>query len=149
VLTVSDSVHGGTRKDDSGAAVVATLQNNGFAVLDRRVCPDGLDEVVAALIQLCSGFSGLIVTTGGTGFSPRDWTPEATRRVIEREAPGLSEAMRATNALGRLSRGVAGTSGACLIINVPGSPAGAIESIESIVDALPHALELLSGGRPH
>ena len=89
------------------------------------------------------------MTTGGTGFSPSDLTPEATRSVIEREAPGLAEAMRAVNPLGRLSRGVAGAVGQCLVLNVPGSPKGAIESFEAVVDVLPHALDLLAGGTPH
>jgi molybdopterin adenylyltransferase len=149
VLTVSDSVHNGSRKDESGPAVVALLESNGFAVLDHHNCSDGVDEVRSALVTLCLGFSGLVVATGGTGFSPTDQTPEATRRVIEREAPGLAEAMRATSPLGRLSRGIAGINVACLIVNVPGSPAGAVESLRSIIDVLPHALELLAGGHPH
>ena len=94
-------------------------------------------------------FAGLLVTTGGTGFSPTDLTPEATRSVMEREAPGLAEAMRSISPLGRLSRGVAGTIGACLVLNVPGSPKGAVESLEAVADVLGHALDLLDGGRPH
>jgi molybdopterin biosynthesis enzyme MoaB len=94
-------------------------------------------------------FAGLVITTGGTGFSPTDLTPEATRIVTERTAPGLAEAMRAVSPLGRLSRGAAGTIGQCLVLNVPGSPKGALESLEAVVDVLPHALELLAGGRPH
>jgi molybdopterin biosynthesis enzyme MoaB len=105
--------------------------------------------VADALRQLAASFHGLIVTTGGTGFSPTDLTPEATRSVIDREAPGLAEAMRATNPLGRLSRGVAGTIGAALVLNVPGSLSGAVESIEAILEVVPHALNLLDGGRPH
>jgi molybdenum cofactor synthesis domain-containing protein len=105
--------------------------------------------VAAALRELSSSFAGLLVTTGGTGFSPTDLTPEATRSVIEREAPGLAEAMRAVSPLGRLSRGVAGAVGQCLVLNVPGSPKGAMESLEAIADVLPHALELLAGGAPH
>jgi molybdopterin adenylyltransferase len=149
VLTVSDSVHEGSRKDGSGPAVAAALQRGGFDVVAHEVVPDGVESVASALRTICSGFRGLVVTTGGTGFSPTDCTPEATRRVIDREAPGLAEAMRACNPLGRLSRGVAGTAGASLIVNLPGSTAGAIEAIESIVDVLPHALDLLDGGRPH
>jgi molybdenum cofactor synthesis domain-containing protein len=105
--------------------------------------------VSAALGDLSSSFAGLLVTTGGTGFSPTDVTPEATRSIIEREAPGLAEAMRAVSPLGRLSRGVAGAVGQCLVLNVPGSPRGAVESFEAVVDVLPHALELLLGGAPH
>ncbi len=105
--------------------------------------------VSAALVELSTGFAGLVVTTGGTGFSPTDVTPEATRAVVEREAPGLAEAMRSVNPLGRLSRGVAGSVGSCLILNVPGSPSGAVESLEAVADVLGHTLELLAGGRPH
>jgi molybdenum cofactor synthesis domain-containing protein len=87
---------------------------------------------------------GLVVTTGGTGFAPRDHTPEGTREVIEREAPGLAEAMRLVNPLGRLSRGLAGIRGRAIVLNTPGSPAGAVECLQAVVDVLPHALELLA-----
>ena len=114
------------------------------------MCPDEIDRVSAALRGLASGFSGLVVTTGGTGFAPRDITPEATLLVLERAAPGLAEAMRAASPLGRLTRGAAGTIGNCLVLNVPGSPNGAIESIGAVLDVLPHALGLLAGGQdPH
>ena len=149
VLTVSDSVNAGTREDRSGDALAVTLTAGGFEVVDRLTVPDGVTPVTEALIALAGGFTGLVVTTGGTGFSPSDLTPEATRALLEREAPGLAEAMRATSPLGRLSRGVAGTLGPCLVVNVPGSPGGAVESIEAILDIVPHALELLAGGRPH
>ena len=149
VLTVSDSVDDGSRDDRSGPALVTVLERHGFTVVVREVVADGVDPVVAALRRLSFGFCGLVVTTGGTGFSPTDLTPEATRTVVEREAPGLAEAIRACSPLGRLSRGVAGTTGPCLIVNLPGSTAGAIESIESVIDVLPHALDLLSGGHPH
>ena len=118
-------------------------------MVERRVVPDGVSPVVEALKELCASFAGLVITTGGTGFSPNDLTPEATRSVIEKEAPGMSEAMRAISPLGRLSRGVAGATGQCLVLNVPGSPKGAVESLEAVVDVLPHALELLAGGAPH
>jgi molybdopterin biosynthesis enzyme MoaB len=98
---------------------------------------------------LAQDFTGLVVTTGGTGFGPRDLTPEGTLAVLERQAPGLAEAMRAVNPLGRLSRGTAGTVGRCLVINTPGSRAGAVESLTAVLDVLPHALELLAGGQPH
>ena len=149
VLTVSDSVAAGSRVDRAGDAVEALLQSNDFVVVDRRVVPDGVESVVEALATLSSSFAGLLVTTGGTGFSPADLTPEATRKVIEREAPGLAEAMRAVSRLGPLSRGVAGTLGSCLILNLPGSVNGARESLEAVMDVLDHALELLAGGRPH
>jgi molybdopterin adenylyltransferase len=149
VLTVSESVSQGTREDRSGDELEAALADHGFRVVDRRVVPDGVRAVADALKELCTAFAGLVVTTGGTGFSPNDLTPEATLTVIEREAPGMSEAMRAASPLGRLSRGVAGAIGQCLVLNVPGSPKGALESLEAVVDVLPHALELLAGGAPH
>ncbi len=90
-----------------------------------------------------------MVTTGGTGFGPRDLTPEGTRTVIDREAPGLAEAMRLISPLGRLSRAVAGTRDQALIVNTPGSSAGAVETLAAVLDVVPHALDLLSGGRPH
>lgn len=127
----------------------ALLLSNDFVVVERRVVPDGVEPVAEALADLSSSYAGLLVTTGGTGFSPADLTPEATRKVIEREAPGLAEAMRAVSPRGPLSRGVAGTLGSCLILNVPGSVNGARESLEAVMDVLDHALELLAGGRPH
>ncbi len=152
VLTVSESVHAGTREDRSGEALAVLLGERGFAVIERRAVPDGIAPVSEALQALAGPlgqFNGLVVTTGGTGFSPNDLTPEATRSVIEREAPGLAEAMRAVSPLGRLSRAVAGTLGACLIVNVPGSTAGAVETLDAVLDVVPHALDLLAGGRPH
>ncbi len=149
VLTVSESVHAGLREDRSGAALAGTLARHGFRVVEHRTVPDGVEPVSAALLEMTAGFHGLVVTTGGTGFSPTDLTPEATRAVLERDAPGFAEAIRAVNPLGRLSRGVAGTLGACLVVNVPGSTSGAVESAEAVLDVVPHALELLVGGRPH
>lgn len=149
ILTVSSSAATGGREDRSGAALEEMLDANGFRVVERRVVTDGVEPVASAIVELATGFAGLLVTTGGTGFSPTDVTPEATRRVIEREAPGMAEAMRAVSPLGRLSRGVAGTVGGCLVLNVPGSPAGALESVQAVLDVLPHALDLLAGGRPH
>jgi len=145
VLTVSDGVVRGTREDRSGAALVAALAAGGFTVVDHRVVADGVEPVAGALTAMAAGFAGLIVSTGGTGFTPRDLTPEATRTVIEREAPGLAEAMRAVNPLGRLSRGVAGVRGQALVLNTPGSPAGAVEQLEAVLDVVPHALALLAG----
>jgi molybdopterin adenylyltransferase len=149
VLTVSESVSRGTRDDRSGEKLAASLVDHGFRVVERRVVPDGVGPVAAALTDLSMSFAGLVVTTGGTGFSPNDLTPEATRTVIEREAPGMAEAMRSVSPLGRLSRGVAGAVGQCLVLNVPGSPKGAVESLEAVLDVLPHALELLAGKSPH
>ncbi len=149
MLTVSDSVHGGSRLDRSGPALVAVLAHHGFDVVECAVVPDGVEPVEAALRRLSSGFHGLVATTGGTGFSPTDLTPEATRRVVDRDAPGLAEAIRSCSPLGRLTRGVAGATGACLVVNLPGSTAGAVESIEAVIDVVPHVLELLAGGQPH
>jgi molybdopterin adenylyltransferase len=145
VVTVSDSVHAARNVDRAGPLLVARLEEAGFSVVERRVVPDGVEPVATALRELSLGFVGLIVTTGGTGFSPRDLTPEATSEVLEREAPGLAEAMRSVNPLGRLSRGRAGTLGQALIINTPGSPAGALECLEAVVDVLVHALDLIGG----
>lgn len=154
VLTVSDGVAEGVRDDKSGRALVDRLVAAGFVVVDHRVSPDGVEAVAGALRDLATGFSGLVVTTGGTGFGPRDLTPEGTRAVIEREAPGLAEAMRtASNAGGRtfgmLTRGVCGTLGPALICNLPGSSGGAVECLEAVLPAVPHVLDLLAGGRPH
>jgi molybdenum cofactor synthesis domain-containing protein len=144
VLTVSDGVIAGTREDRSGAALVERLTADGYAVVEHRVVPDGTDAVAAALVELADGFAGVIVTTGGTGFTPRDLTPEGTRAVIEREAPGLAEAMRLVSPLGRLSRGVAGIRGRAIVLNTPGSPKGCVEQLEAVLDVLPHALRLLA-----
>jgi molybdenum cofactor synthesis domain-containing protein len=149
ILTVSESVSQGTREDRSGPALATALARLGFRIVEQRTVVDGVEPVAAALVELCASFAGLVVTTGGTGFSPTDLTPEATRTVIGREAPGLAEAMRGASPLGRLSRGVAGTIGQSLVLNVPGSPKGAVESIEAVADVLAHALELLAGGSPH
>ena len=154
VLTVSDGVAEGVRDDRSGRALVDRLVDAGFVVIDHRVSPDGVEAVADALRELATGFRGLVVTTGGTGFGPRDLTPEGTRAVLEREAPGLAEAMRtASNAGGRtfgmLSRGVCGTVGEALVCNLPGSSGGAVECLEAVLPAVPHVLDLLAGGRPH
>jgi molybdenum cofactor synthesis domain-containing protein len=149
VLTVSDGVVEGTREDKGGAAVTARLTEAGYSVVDRRVVADGVSSVSAALIALCDGFAGLVVTTGGTGFGPRDLTPEGTRAALDREAPGLAEAMRLVSPLGRLSRAVAGTRGQALVLNTPGSTTGAVETLDAVLDVVPHALALLRGDRPH
>ena len=144
VLTVSDGVVHGTRQDASGIALVEQLQAAGFEVVAHTVTADGADNVAEALRTLTDGFAGVVVTTGGTGFAPRDQTPEGTRAVIEREAPGLAEAMRLVSPLGRLSRGVAGIRGQAIICNAPGSPKGCVEQLGAILDVLPHALRLLA-----
>lgn len=154
VLTVSDGVADGTRDDKSGRALVEHLADAEYDVVEHRSVPDGVDSVASALREMAHGFAGLIVTTGGTGFGPRDLTPEGTRAVIEREAPGLAEAIRRVSdeearGFGMLSRGIAGVIGTALVCNLPGSSSGAIEGLGVILAVVPHALDLLAGGRPH
>jgi molybdopterin adenylyltransferase len=154
LLVVSDGVVAGTRADSAGPAVAARLGAAGFTVVAHDVTSDGIDEVAQALRRLTTGFAGLVVTTGGTGFGPRDLTPEGTRMVVDREAPGLAEAMRRASdspgkPFGMLSRGVCGSTGAALVCNLPGSSTGAVECLEAVLPAVPHALDLLAGGRPH
>jgi molybdenum cofactor synthesis domain-containing protein len=148
VLTVSDGVTRGTRDDESGDVATQLLDDAGFDVSDRRVVADERADIESALREL-SATHGLVVTTGGTGFGPRDVTPEATRAVIEREAPGLTELMRATGfahtPMAALSRAVAGALGGTLILNLPGSPQGVRESLASVLPVIPHAVELLGG----
>lgn len=145
VLTVSDGVIAGTREDKSGVALCADLQQRGYEIVEHRVVADGRQTVGEALLEMAEGFAGVIVTTGGTGFGPRDLTPEGTKIILDREAPGLAEAMRAINPLGRLSRGMAGTRGRALILNTPGSTSGALECFAAVSDVVPHALRLLDG----
>jgi molybdopterin adenylyltransferase len=154
VLTVSDGVAAGSRDDKSGTALVVRLQDAGYEIAGHEVTLDGSDAVAGALRAMTAGFAGLVVTTGGTGFGPRDLTPEGTRAVIEREAPGLGEAMRRVSdrgdrSFGMLSRGVCGAVGQALVCNLPGSSGGAVECLEAVLPALPHALELLAGERAH
>lgn len=143
VLTCSDGVHHGVRDDRSGRALVEHLRKAGFDVVDHRVTADGVENVANALTEMTDGFNGLVVSTGGTGFAPRDQTPEGTRLVIERDAPGLAEAMRLCNPLGRLSRGVAGIRGGAIVVNTPGSVNGCVEQLDAVIDVLPHAMRLL------
>jgi molybdopterin adenylyltransferase len=153
VITVSDGVARGVRDDASGRAVARTLEEAGVEVAVREVVPDERGEIETLLRQLADEGAALIVTTGGTGLGPRDVTPEATRAVIDREAPGLAEEMRAagrgSTPFAALSRGVAGTLGSTLILNLPGSEKGAVESLAAVVQSLPHALELLAGHTAH
>jgi molybdopterin adenylyltransferase len=143
VVTVSDGVMAGTREDRSGPALATALEAAGFEVVERSVIADGVASVAGELARLSASFAGLVVTTGGTGFGPRDLTPEGTREILEREAPGLAEAMRLVNPLGRLSRAVAGIRGHSIILNTPGSPSGAVECLQAVLDVIPHALDLL------
>jgi molybdopterin adenylyltransferase len=153
VVTVSDGVARGVRDDASGRAVASLLESSGFQVAVREVVPDEVDQIAALLRRLRDRGIPLVVSTGGTGLGPRDVTPEATRTVIDRDAPGLAEEMRAagrgSTPFAALSRGVAGMAGATLIVNVPGSERGAVESLTAILPALPHALDLLAGNTAH
>ncbi len=150
IVVVSDGVASGAREDRAGPLLGQRLAAAGFAVADPpTVVPDGVAPVAGALRHASDGFAGLVVTTGGTGFGPRDLTPEGTRDVLDRHAPGLAEAMRLVNPLGRLSRAVAGTIGEALVLNLPGSPGGAVECLDAVLDVVPHALALLRGDHPH
>jgi molybdenum cofactor synthesis domain-containing protein len=152
VLTISDSRTRGERPDTSGPAVAASLQAAGFAVEGPHLIPDEQPQIERAL-RHHAAHAVLIVTTGGTGIAPRDVTPEATRAVCDRILDGFAERMRAAGArrtaLAALSRAVSGTCGRTLIVNLPGSPEGAVTSLEAVIDLIPHALALLSGGDPH
>ena len=153
VVTASDGVSSGVRKDASGPAVAALLVDAGFEVV-HAVVPDDRVAIAALLVRLADEERrALVAVTGGTGLGPRDVTPEATRDVIEREVPGLAEAMRAA---GRsitpradLSRGVCGVRGATLIVDLPGSPKGATESLGAVLELLPHAIDLIGGATEH
>lgn len=154
VVTVSDSATAGTRTDLSGPAVRARLEELGYRVASLDVVPDETTAISAKLIALAdSGQTAAIFTTGGTGIALRDVTPEATRMVIEREIPGIGELMRSEGlrkiATAPLSRATAGTRGRVLIVNLPGSPKGAVESLDAIVKLVPHMVDLLSGKTEH
>jgi molybdopterin adenylyltransferase len=147
VLTVSDGVHHGVREDRSGETLAELLAGEGFEV-ERRVVPDEQDQIAAAIVEL-AGICALVLTTGGTGFTPRDVTPEATLPLLDREAPGVAEAIRADartrtpHAL--LSRGAAGLRGPTLVVNLPGSPGGCRDGFAVLRPALAHGLALAAG----
>jgi molybdenum cofactor synthesis domain-containing protein len=150
ILTVSDKGHRGERIDESGPALAAWLGERNFKIIWTRILPDSAPDISAQLIEWAdSGVIDLILTTGGTGVSPRDVTPEATRRILERDIPGIAEAMRASSLAktpyALLSRAVAGIRGKTLIVNLPGSPKGAVENLASVWPALPHAIKKING----
>lgn len=149
ILTVSDRSARGERPDASGPALAEAIQRRGWTVFAQQIVPDEIETIKLALLTWCDSEKiDIILTTGGTGFAPRDITPEATLAVIERSAPGLAEAIRATslqtNLHAMLSRAVAGIRNHTLILNLPGSPKGAVESFNIVAAVLPHAVELLN-----
>ena len=154
IVTVSDSVVAGTREDRSGPKLRERVESLGWTVAAQEVVPDEPDQISALLGRLAdSGRISVILTTGGTGVALRDVTPEATRAVIEREIPGVAEVMRAEGSkatpLAALSRAVAGVRGRTVIINLPGSPKGAVESLDTISKLVPHMVDLLEGRTGH
>jgi molybdopterin adenylyltransferase len=153
VITVSDGVSAGTREDASGPALHNLLRNAGFEVSGPQVVEDAQGAISDAIASAVAGGSDVVVTTGGTGLGPRDVTPQATSTLLDYEVPGLGELMRragtSSTPMAALSRGVAGVRGQTLIINVPGSVRGATESLEAVLPALPHAIQLLHGNTKH
>lgn len=150
VVTISDSVSQGKREDKSAGEIVKILDNHG-CLLQGKICvPDDVTAIRKALLELCKEQVDLILTTGGTGFSPRDVTPEATKTVIEREASGVVEAIRYHSLQftprAMLSRAVCGIKGGSIILNLPGSPKAVGESLDIVIDSLIHALDILNGG---
>jgi molybdenum cofactor synthesis domain-containing protein len=152
VLTVSDSCSRGQRTDLSGPAVAALLRKNNFALSITEIVPDDEGAIKKTILRLTDQ-ARLVVTTGGTGIAPRDVTPEATRAICDRLLEGVAERMRAEGVkktpFAALSRGVCGIRGTSLILNLPGSPGGAVDSLAAVIDLLPHALRLLSGDTEH
>jgi len=154
VITISDACSLGERKDESGEALVELLIESGAEIVAREILSDDLEPLTQRLISFADQAEvNLIITTGGTGFGPRDNTPEATRKAIERDAPGLAEAMRADSMkhtpMGMISRGVCGIRGNTLIVNLPGSPKAVRESFAVIKPVLPHVVDLLAGKTRH
>ena len=152
VLTVSDSCARGERNDASGPAVARTLQEHQFTIVETRIVADDYGAIQKAIIELTRK-ARLVVTTGGTGISARDVTPEATRSVCGRVLDGISEKMRREGEkktpFALLSRGMCGVSGTSLVLNLPGSPAGAVESLQAVIEVLPHAIQILAGKTEH
>ncbi len=153
ILTISDTRSAGTRTDTTTGLMREILESLEIEVLQTQLVPDERDKISAAIVRLAAG-ANLVLTSGGTGLAPRDVTPEATRDVLDREAPGIAEAMRAETAklqrLSWLSRGVAGTRGRTLIINLPGNPKAVRECLDVLAPMLPHALKLATGADdPH
>ena len=149
VITVSTKGAAGERTDESGPAIREGLAAAGIEVVHETLVPDDVDRVATAILSAVRAGANVVLTTGGTGLSPNDLTPEATRRVLDREAPGIAEALRAKSlektAHGMLSRGVAGAVGSTLVVNLPGSPRAVRESLEVLLPVLEHAVELLAG----
>ena len=149
VITVSTKGASGERADESGPAMRAALTSAGYEVVHESLVPDDVERVATAILGAIRSGANVVLTTGGTGLSPNDVTPEATRRVIDREVPGIAEALRARSlektAHGMLSRGVAGAIGGALVVNLPGSPLAVRESLDVLLPVLPHAVELLAG----
>jgi molybdenum cofactor synthesis domain-containing protein len=152
VLTVSDSCARGERNDLSGPAVAQALQRHHFTVIETRIVPDDHAAILKTIVELARK-ARLVVTTGGTGISARDVTPEATRTVCGRMLDGVSERMRREGEkktpFASLSRGVCGVCGSSVVLNLPGSPTGAVESLEAVIDVLPHAIQILAGKTEH
>lgn len=154
ILTVSDSAVRGTRPDRSGPKLKERVEALGWAVREQALVADEIDQIASTLRRMAdSGDVAVILTTGGTGVAQRDVTPEATRAVIEREVPGLGEVMRAEGRkitpLAALSRGLAGVRGRTLILNLPGAPKGAVESLDAVAGLIPHIVDLLEGRTGH
>lgn len=154
ILTISDGVHQGTRVDKSGPALAEHLRATGFTVSDPEVCPDEREQIAAWLLNVAhKRLADVIFTTGGTGVAPRDVTPEAVRDVIDREIPGFGEVMRQSGRvftpLASLTRGLAGVAASTLIVALPGSPKGALESLGAILELVPHVHDLLNGRTAH